>query len=324
MRNIWLDGIMGVVTGDALGLPVQFLNRKELMENPLKDMIGYGTFHLPAGSWSDDGSMTLATLASIIYHKDICCEDIMERFLDWYIDGDYTPYGNAFDEGNTCVSAIFHYRKNRDAATCGVTGEYANGNGALMRILPACILGYEKVKNGQWTEERAVSLIHDVSALTHNHLRSKIACGIYYFMVRSILDNEGTLIEKLQAGMDDALVFYRGNPDNEEQLGYYRRLVDLKQFEMTNEADILSSGYVVDTIEAAVWSLLNTDDFAACMLKAANLGDDTDTVAAIAGGLAGLHYGYKGIPEEWLCKIQRREWIEELCKEAFHTLSVLT
>ena len=324
MRNIWLDGIMGVITGDALGLPVQFQCRIERDADPLEDMIGYGTFHLPEGSWSDDGSMTMATLASIIIHNDICSADIMERFVDWYVDGDYTPFGNAFDQGCTCTTAIYRYRKEKDIHTCGLTGEYANGNGALMRILPVCIFAHEKVKCGEWPEEKAISMIHEVSALTHNHPRSKMACGIYYFLVKAVLDYAGGLKERLQEGMKMAETFYRADIDNLEQLKYYEELFDLDQFQKRERKHISSSVYVVDTLEAVLWCLLNTEDFREAMLKAANLGDDTDTVAAIAGGIAGLHYGYEGIPTEWLQKIQRREWVEAVCEEAFQEVSVLT
>ena len=315
MRNIWLDGIMGVVVGDALGLPVQFKSREELRRNPLTDMVGYGTFYLPAGSWSDDSSLTLATLDSIRECNAIDCDDIMKRFSDWLIDGRYTPFGESYDQGATCVRAIRNYLRNSDAENCGVTGEYANGNGALMRIMPVCLWAYEKVIVGEWSDKEAVETVHEVSALTHNHLRSQIACGIYYFMVKSIIDMEGTLLERMQKGVDEAVVFYHKSPENLLQLAFYNRLLHLDKFKETAEEDIASSGYVLDSIEAAIWCLLNTDSIEESLLKAANLGADTDTVAAIAGGLAGLYYGYQTIPEGWLDKIQKRSWIEYLCRK---------
>ena len=315
MRNIWLDGIMGVVVGDALGLPVQFKSREELRRNPLTDMVGYGTFYLPAGSWSDDSSLTLATLDSIRECNAIDCDDIMKRFSDWLIDGRYTPFGESYDQGATCVRAIRNYMRNSDVGNCGVTGEYANGNGALMRIMPVCLWAYEKVIVGEWSDKEAVDAVHKVSALTHNHLRSQIACGIYYFMVKSIIDMEGTLLERMQKGVDEAVVFYHKSPENLLQLAFYNRLLHLDTFKETAEEDIASSGYVLDSIEAAIWCLLNTDSIEESLLKAANLGADTDTVAAIAGGLAGLYYGYQTIPEGWLDKIQKRSWIEYLCRK---------
>ena len=313
MRNIWLDGIMGVVVGDALGLPVQFKSREDLRRNPLKGMVGYGTFYLPAGSWSDDSSLTLATLDSLRECSAIDCDDIMKRFSDWLMDGRYTPFGESYDQGATCVRAIRNYMRNSDAKNCGVTGEYANGNGALMRIMPVCLWAYEKVIVGEWSDKEAVDAVHKVSALTHNHLRSKIACGIYYFMVKSIIDMEGTLLERMQKGVDEAVVFYHKSPENLLQLAFYNRLLHLDTFKETAEEDIASSGYVLDSIEAAIWCLLNTDSIEESLLKAANLGADTDTVAAIAGGLAGIYYGYEMIPAKWIEKIKMRKWMEEIC-----------
>ena len=146
MNNMWLDGIMGVIVGDALGLPVQFLEREELDANPVTDMIGYRTFNLPEGTWSDDSSLTLATLQSILDNDKIDAQDIMENFADWLVDGKFTPFGQSFDQGQTCVRAITKYVMNNDIERCGVTGEWANGNGALMRIMPICLYAYEKVK----------------------------------------------------------------------------------------------------------------------------------------------------------------------------------
>ena len=146
MKNIWLDAIMGVIVGDALGLPVQFLSREELKHNPVREMIGYGTFHMPAGAWSDDGSMTLATLDSIRENKGINYDDIMERFVGWNFEGQYTPTGKAYDQGATCMEAICNYVHEKNYKTCGKTGEWANGNGALMRIMPVCLYSYVQLK----------------------------------------------------------------------------------------------------------------------------------------------------------------------------------
>lgn len=312
-KNIWLDGVMGVVVGDSLGLPVQFSYREELGKDPVTDMIGYRTFDMPAGSWSDDSSLTLATLSSIKELGKIDSEDIMKRFVRWYEDGEYTPFGYAYDIGCTCEEAICRYGK-FNYKECGCTGEFSNGNGSLMRIMPVCLFVYENVINSQMIEEEGIELIHEVSALTHAHLRSKMACGIYYFLVKRILQNPGLLPEGLQAGIDDAVMFYHEHIGNLVQLSFYHRLMHLDEFKNTPVDKIESSGYVIDSIEAAIWCLLNTRNFKDCLLKAVNLGRDTDTIAAIAGGLAGLYYGYPRMPEEWLEKIQRRDWIEKMCE----------
>lgn len=314
MKNIWLDGIMGVIVGDALGLPVQFFSREELKQNPVTEMIGYGTFHMPPGTWSDDGSMTLATLDSIREIGKIDSDDIMKRFVDWYENGAYTPYGFAFDIGATCEEAICRYGNPYSYKECGCTGEYSNGNGSLMRIMPVCLFVYQNVKNGTVTEDEGLSFIHEISALTHAHLRSKMACGFYYFMIKAVLDGDGELISKLQKGVDDAIRFYHHDVTNLVQMSHYGRLFHLDEFAKVTENEIESTGYVVDSLEAAVWSLITSESFKDGLLKVANLGGDTDTIGAIAGGLAALHYGYKNIPEEWKNAIIKRGEIILLCE----------
>ena len=314
MKNIWVNGMMGVVVGDALGMPVQFANRVELKINPVKTMEGYGTYNMPPGTWSDDSSMALATLDSIREHGEVNYSDIMERFVKWLFFGEYTPAGKTFDQGNTCVEAIYNYVREKDYRTCGKTGEYANGNGALMRIMPACLYAYEKVLSEEWNVNQALECIHQISALTHNHLRSKIACGIYYFMIKNIMGGCQSLLERLQNGVDEAVKFYHGDIVNYAELAYYMRLFHLDEFAKNKEDTIKSSGYVVDSLEAAVWSLITTDTLEECLLKAVNLGGDSDTIGAIAGGLAGLFYGYDSVPEEWRKQIIKEEEIIALCE----------
>lgn len=342
-----LNGMMGLITGDALGCPVQFMSRSEIRnrpKGPVSDMEEFGTYHMPKGTWTDDSSMALAALTSIREKDGIDPEDIMERFMNWEFDGEYTPYGEAFDQGLTCVEAIFRYARGENATSCGRTGEHANGNGALMRILPVCLYYVEQVRQGKCTDADAVQGIHAVASLTHNHLRSNIACGLYYFMVKVLAESSGqyeidqkkkmsedadlktlevvnaaefstgkSLVDLLQKGLDEGFAFYEKDVANLTQLAFYERTRNLASFSETLEKEIVSSGYVVASFEAALWCLVTTASFKDCLLKAVNLGDDTDTVAAIAGGLAGLFYGYEAFPKDWLKVIAKREWIEELC-----------
>ena len=335
MKNVWLDGMMGLIIGDALGVPVQFLYREEIEcrpQGPVAGMEGYGTYNMPKGTWSDDGSMALATLHSISVKSGIDLEDIMRKFVNWELKGHYTQYGEAFDQGNTCTQAIYNYIDEADVLKCGCTGERSNGNGSLMRILPACIhLG---LQNAGDDKENAM-LIHKVSGLTHNHLRSKIACGIYYYIVKEILkwkeqgmknseamksdDERGgdILMNLLQNGIDKALKMYGTDKDNLNELAYYRRIFYMDKLKELSSRKIESGGYVVHTLEAALWCLITTNSYEECLLKAVNLGDDTDTVAAVAGGLAGLFYGVDGIPKDWIECVKGREMVEELCEEMY-------
>lgn len=307
-RKMWIDGVMGLIVGDALGVPVEFKSRHELTENPVENMRAYGTFHQPAGTWSDDSSMVLATIDSL---KDgYNPEDIMKKFVRWIRWAAYTPFGKVFDSGISTRDAVFKYVNKKRIGGCD--GEHDNGNGSLMRILPVCLFAYDQQKKNGMSDEDAIYMIHEVSALTHAHIRSLIACGLYFFMVRAILDGEDNLTVRLQNGLDDGFAFYAEDMADQKELKYYDRIRNLNDFAAADVDDIKSTGYVVASLEAALWCLVNTDNYKECMLKAVNLGSDTDTVAAIAGGLAGLFYGHNGIPQDWLDVIQKKEWIENL------------
>ena len=312
--NIWLNGIMGVVVGDALGCPVQFESREEVARHPVTGMRGYGTFNLPEGSWTDDSSLTIALLESIRRVGEIDLDDIMGNFMKWLYDGEFTPYGKSYDIGRGTMKAINRYKKNRKAKKCGGDEEWNNGNGSLMRIMPACLYCSVMESSGMYSDRDAIDVIHSVGGLTHAHIRSNIACGLYFFMAKYILFREGSLQERIQEGLTQGFAFYESYLADKENLHYYDRLKDLEAFKSLPADKIKSTGYVVDALEAAVWSLITTDSFDQALLKAVNLGDDTDTVGAIAGGLAGLYYGYDSIPEDWLSAIKRREWIEEMCE----------
>lgn len=312
MSNIWKDGMWGLIVGDALGVPVEFTSRVDRKSDPVKGMRAYGTHNQPAGTWSDDSSMALATLASLKEKNDIDYTDIMERFGKWCLYADYTPFGKVFDIGNATARAVSKYGRGAKPLESGGTNEWDNGNGSLMRILPACLYLYEKQKNGCISEDESIYVIHNISALTHAHLRSQIACGMYYFMVKSVIEGQESLIERLQQGLNAAYRYYRNDKGNNAELLNYDRLADLNIFKDLPEKLIKSSGYVVDTLEASVWCLITTDSFEEAVLKAVNLGDDTDTVGAVTGGLAGLYYGMDSIPMEWIKTIQRKEWIGEL------------
>ena len=314
-KNIWLDGMLGVVVADALGCPVEFSSREERNADPVTDMRGYGTYHLPAGSWTDDSSMALACLDSMLACDGIDLADIMKCFAKWIYNGEYTPYGSVFDCGITCKVAIDNFKHGQDPYTCGGSGERDNGNGSLMRIMPVCLYCYSKGMKNDRVDE-AIQIIHEISGLTHNHLRAKIACGLYYFMTCEILDGTGTIRERLQNGLDKGFAYYQTDAENLKELKHYARIQNVNDFAALSDAVIRSGGYVVESMEASVWCLANTDSYAECTLKAVNLGSDTDTTSAIAGGLAGLFYGLEGIPKDWVDVIARLDWIKGLCDKA--------
>ena len=310
MDNIWKSGMYGLIVADAMGVPVEFTSREDRKLDPVTDMRGYGTYSQPEGTWSDDSSMALATLVSIRDKGEIDYNDIMDKFSDWCMYGAYTPFDEVFDIGIATSRAIMKYSTGANPLQSGGETEWDNGNGSLMRILLVCLYIFEQQKDMKLSYDEAIDIIHNCSALTHAHLRSKTACGIYYFLVKAILDERGEIIERLQLGVNNAFKYYSKNIQNE--LDKYNRIASLPEFKYTTENQIKSTGYVVHTLEAAIWCLVNTSSYEEVILKAVNLGDDTDTIAAITGGLAGLYYGYNNIPDKWISKLQKKDWIDSL------------
>ena len=313
MKTKIFGGILGLCVADALGVPVEFNSRESLMKNPVTEMRGYGTYNQPPGTWSDDTSMTLCLMDSLTNGLDL--GDIMQKFHAWMETGKYTPHGVVFDIGIATHKAIRKYANGTEPLMCGGTSEYDNGNGSVMRILPLVfyLFGSPDMKS----KNDIFNCIHEVSALTHAHKRSLVACGIYLSIASELIE-AGCDVNK---GISRAKKYYSGKAEFADELKHFHRIFD-DGFKNLPLESINSSGYVVDTLEAALWCLLNTDDYKSCVLKAVNLGEDTDTVAVVAGGLAGMKYGADSIPDEWLKQIVRLDYVEELC-EAFY-MSLIT
>lgn len=294
------DGMTGLIVGDALGVPVEFTSRAELMENPVTRMEGYGTYQQPPGTWSDDSAMAIATMHSIVQKQGIDYEDMMDKFDKWLNEAKYMQGNETFDHGVTTGSAIFRYRHTKTPALeCGCSGERDNGNGSLMRILPLAYIkdiDYESIEN--------------VSALTHAHPRSKIACVLYIEMAKSMLENKDlTMEEHIFSACDKIKEYYKDSPE----LKHFKKIFN------NDLEDVSGKGYVIASFEVVVHCLLTTDNFEDAVLKAINIGGDTDTNGAICGGLAGIYYGYESIPVDWLNEIDRLDEVHALCErfEAF-------
>ena len=308
-RLLWqLKSVMvGHAVADAVGVPAEFKHRSVLDMAPVTDMCGYGTHHMPKGTWSDDTSMSLAALDGLAA-CGLHYEEIMHRFTQWVDRAAYTATDVMFDVGGTCLYAIsnFVHDNSMRAVDCGEAGEFANGNGSLMRIHPFVLYAHAKgMSFAEWRE-----VIENGSRLTHAHERSRVGCLIYAFLLLALLqDGAG------RDGIAPALCRAKEALAGYGELTRYSRIFS-PVFAGTPRVLIKSSGYVVDTLEAAIWCLLTTENYRDCVLKAVNLGDDTDTVAAVAGGLAGALYGYDAIPAAWRESLLRRSVIEETCARA--------
>lgn len=299
MKKLY-DGIIGLVVGDALGVPVEFKGRDTYN---VTDMIGYGTYNQPPGTWSDDSSMTLATLESIVRMGAIDAADIMNNFYEWLQNGKFTPHNEVFDVGGATRRAVVRYANGTDPAKCGGKTRMDNGNGALMRILPVAILAETD------SHDKMVT-VKSIAGLTHNHPISHIACFIYAFVVENLMNGADK-----RSALSNAIQVVGGLYGETEVWQEFRYVAEIDKFDRD---EIKSSGYVVDTLEAALWCFLNTTNYRDCVLLAVNLGEDTDTVAAVAGGLAGIYYdcgGENGVPDEWISQIARKDWIKGLCDE---------
>ena len=293
------DGIMGLVGGGALGVPAEFKKRGTYK---ITDMTGYGTHNQPPGTWSDDSSMVFATMDSVIRKGKINLDDIMMNFSRWMNSGKFTPHGTVFDIGNSTAKAIRRFDNGKSISQCGCDGSDENGNGALMRILPIAFIFHKT---------RDKSVISDVASLTHSHYISNAACMIYCEIVKMLLDGEEKI--NIVNAISEARCYLPSE---------FHRLCTIDGLE---RYEIRSSGYVVDTLEAALWCFLHTETYADCVLEAINLGDDTDTVAAVAGGLAGIYYGCggEGVREDWMKRIAKLDWIKTMCTQFAYTLDAM-
>jgi ADP-ribosyl-[dinitrogen reductase] hydrolase len=300
--NLYKDILLGVAVGDALGVPVEFKKRLEIKQNPVTDMIGFGTYNLPAGTFSDDSSLTFCLSEALTQEFNLNL--IADKFIKWRFENYWTPRGVVFDIGIATQQAIDRLSKGIKPESAGGFDVSCNGNGSLMRILPLLVYLSNK------TIEERYEIIRQVSSITHGHIRSVIACFYYLEFARKILAGieKFEIYRSLQTEISDHLNSLSINPT---EIAMFDRLLradinDLK------EDEISSSGYVLHTLEASIWCLLNTKNYKDAVLTAVNLGEDTDTTAAVTGGLAGLLYGSDTIPKHWVSQLARLNDIIDL------------
>lgn len=294
--------IFGFAVADALGVPIEFESRTLLNKKPLKAMVGYGSHAVPEGTWSDDTSMTIATIDSIVETNKIDYNDMMKKFCDWYLNSKYTATGVLFDIGISTRKALNNYCNGVSALQCGGIGEFDNGNGSLMRILPIVLYSYYN----HLSEDQEVELLNSCSSLTHGHEISRLGCKIYCDFIKSLLDGS-TKEQAFQSLSNNKYSNYYSI----ESVTKYNRI-------LTNELinldvnKIKSSGFVIDTLEASIWSILTTNSYEEAVVRAVNLGEDTDTIGAITGSIAGIIYGYNSIPIKWTSKIKNKDYLLKL------------
>lgn len=303
--------LFGVAVGDALGVPVEFNDRQTISKNPVTDMIGYGTYNLPAGTWSDDSSLTFCLAEALT--KDFDLNAIGQNFINWVHHQYWTPRGRVFDIGIGTRQAIDRIAKGEKPEFAGGSKDIDNGNGSLMRILPLLFYIKDKPINERY------EITRQVSSITHGHIRSVIACFYYLEFAKQIWEGKDKfeIYRNLQTEVANHLTNLEINP---KEIDLFDRLLK-REIHTISEDEIQSSGYVLHTLEASIWCLLTTDNYKEAVLKAVNLGEDTDTTSAVTGGLAGLLYGFDNIPEIWLQQIARYDDIENLAERLADKLS---
>jgi len=304
-RNFIKDVLLGVAVGDALGVPVEFKSRSFLQQKPVTGMIGHGSHHQPAGTWSDDSSMTFC-LAEMLCEK-YNLQNLAHRFINWKNHNYWTPRGDVFDIGITTRWAIDSLDNGVNPVLAGGNGEDNNGNGSLMRILPLLFFIQHKPIDQRFL------FVKDVSSLTHRHIRSVLSCFIYLEFALEILkgNNQHAAYRNI---CNEIKVFLNGTDVcSGAEFSIFERILS-GGIHLLPEGDIQSSGYVLHTLEASLWCILVTTNFEHAVLKAVNLGNDTDTTGAVTGGLAGLLYGWDTIPADWLNVLARKNDIVDLAK----------
>lgn len=261
--------VFDLAVGDALGVPYEFRNRDTFT---VTRMTSGGVHKQPKGTWSDDTGLTLATCYSIQKKGGIDLADMMRDFRAWLWHGAFTVDGRIFDVGNTCGQAI--------NVGHGLGREDKQGNGSLMRILPLAFL--------PGISDEAIA---DVSALTHDSSVCKELCIIYVHIARELIQRAD-----LKTAISRSV-----SPDSN-----YRHLLDIENFP---REEIGNTEHAPVALTAALWCLSHTRSYKGCVLEAVALGGDTDTIAAIAGGLAGIMYGYRAIPKLWLMQLRGKNII---------------
>lgn len=300
----YIDAIIGHAVGDAMGVPTEFCLREKLLEKPITQMISSAKVNQPAGTWSDDTSMEIATIDSFIKNKKFDYNDIMKNWVMWIDKSAYTGNGEVFDVGSTCLRAIRKYSEGINPIECGLNSVNYNGNGSLMRILPVALYAYSKKLNNN----EIMKLTNDISSLTHGHDISKLGCYIYVKYVIYLL-NGYTKEEAYNKIKKENYSSY-----SDEAIAAYKRILknNIKEYPLN---EIKSSGYVVDTLECSLWILLNSKSYKEAIIASTNIGEDTDTIGAITGSMAGIIYGYNSIPIDWLGELKKKDYLIELALE---------
>ena len=298
--------LLGLAVGDALGTTLEFKSPGTF--TPIDDMVGGGPFDLKPGEWTDDTSMALCLAESLIECNGFNRSDQLERYVRWWKDGHLSSTGECFDIGNTTISGLQKFIDTGEGYA--ERSKWSAGNGSLMRLAPVAMF-YSNPTNTDPTI--AISLCSTSSITTHNNIEAIDACAYFGGLILGALN--GVSKTELLSKRYCPTLFKQWD---EGELAENIEEVASGSFKYKQLPDIIGSGYVVKTLEAALWAFYKTETFRDGALLAVNLGDDADTVGAVYGQIAGAYYGVDGIPSEWLEKLAKRELIESFAERLYH------
>ena len=288
--------LLGLAVGDALGTTLEFNSPGSFA--PLTDIEGGGPFALEKGQWTDDTSMALCLAASLVECKGFDAQDQMHRYLRWYREGYFSSKEYCFDIGNTVRAALEKFEREREPLA-GLQDPRAAGNGSIMRLAPVVLrFACDPFRAVEWA---ALS-----SKTTHAAVEAVDACRLMAALLVGLLQGESKA-DVLGMRFEPVGGLWRDEP-----LTPKIEQIAAGSYKVKAPPQIRGTGYVVDSLEAALWAFYTSDTFAQGALKAVNLGDDADTTGAVYGQIAGAYYGVAGIPREWVEQIWQRDLIAEL------------
>lgn len=297
----YYGSLMGLAVGDALGMALEFCPPGSF--TPVTEILGGGRLHLPPGYWTDDTSMALCLAESLVECQGFDPIDQLKRYLRWYREGYFSSTGKCFDIGSTVRTALTAFERSGQPY-CGPTDPRTAGNGSLMRLAPVPL--YYANQPSLAIEKAAAS-----SRTTHGALEAIDACRYFAALlvgaVNSVAKKE--LLDKL----------YSPIPDIWQQAPLTPKIKEIAagSFKQKNPPDIRGTGYVVDTLEAALWAFYHSSTFRQGALLAVNLGEDADTTGAVYGQLAGAYYGLTNIPDNWRNKIIQNNLMTSLAGKIY-------
>lgn len=297
LQERYRGAMMGLAVGDALGVPAEFQPRGTFPK--ITEMIGGGPFYLQPGEWTDDTSMALCLAQSLIEKDGFDAKDQMDKYWKWVEEGYMSSNGRMFDIGNQTSEALCRYRKNGNPFAGGNRDSDKSGNGSLMRLAPIPLF-FNNSNKLEFIDYAVRS-----SELTHGSLNCICSCIFLSGLIAGALN--GATKEQLVGQFPDSWWFFPTK--SRPILGDDVTRIALGSYKNKTEDQIQSTGYVIHTLEAALWCFYNTTTFEDGLIKAVNLGDDSDTTGAVFGQLAGAYYGIAAIPQRWLDKIVKSDII---------------